>query len=97
VHQSRCKTWVTVDVKCESYYARLNKSVISDSAHPAAQKKKTSCHELGHTVGVRHYSAGSSPDGSTDSCMRSGPAAGEAWNTRYGDHQVKKHINPYFG
>jgi len=66
------------------------------STHPNYQARKTICHEIGHTLGVRHYSAGSSPDGTTNSCMISGVYdSGADWTKQYGPHHVA-HINSWF-
>ncbi|RYD54218.1 MAG: hypothetical protein EOP83_22360 [Verrucomicrobiaceae bacterium] len=60
------------------------------------------CHEVGHTLGARHYaSTSSSPDsdgmgGRINSCMISGVHdSGALWTRSYGAHH-RAHINNYF-
>lgn len=84
---------------CDRYRITLDTATIDGSLHPDSQRRKTSCHELGHTVGVRHYSNSDYPGSdTTHSCLRSGevPAADKAWHTRYGAHHRTFHIDPWF-
>src|SRR5690606_29168097 len=84
---------------CDRYLLTLNDNIINQSEFPAAQRRKTACHEVGHTGGVRHYSNSDFPGNDTaHSCLRSGavPAASQAWHTRYGAHHRTAHINPWF-
>lgn len=86
---------------CDLYRIKLNKSIINAASHPASLRRKTTCHELGHTVGVRHYAGSDLPGKDTaHSCMRSGavPAPDKAWHTRYGAHHRThpRHINAWF-
>lgn len=86
--------------QCDRYVVTLNKSIIDASKHPDSQRRKTTCHELGHTVGVRHYFGSDRPGSdTTNSCLRSGevPTANQTWHTRYGAHHRTTHINPWFG
>lgn len=84
---------------CDQYDVYLNSGLIVDADHPSSQRRKTACHELGHTVGVRHYANESYPGADTShSCLRSGPVptADQAWHTRFGPHHRLYHINPHF-
>lgn len=84
---------------CDRYKLVLNSELIVDAAHPSSQRRKTACHELGHTVGVRHYFEDDFPGADTShSCLRSGPVptADQAWHTRFGPHHRLYHINPHF-
>lgn len=85
--------------RCDRYIITLNKAVIDAAKHPASQRRKTTCHERGHTVGVRHYFENDRPGtDTTHSCLRSGevPTADQSWHTRYGAHHRTVHINPWF-
>ncbi len=84
---------------CGRYRITLNKAVIDASAYPASQRRKTACHELGHTVGVQHYYGNAYPGSdTTHSCLRTSgvPAPNKSWHTRYGVHHRVVHINPWF-
>ncbi len=84
---------------CDQFQIRLYKNEINDTAHPASQLRKTACHELGHTLGVSHYSGSDRPgNDSSHSCMRNGevPSANRTWHTTYGPHHINSHINPWF-
>lgn len=78
----------------------LHVNAINDTARPVDQRTKTSCHELGHTVGVSHYAGSNLPGSdSAHSCMRSGEVK-LSWRDRityYGNHHRYQHINPWFG
>ncbi|MFV0433871.1 MAG: hypothetical protein ACK5LO_07835 [Leucobacter sp.] len=85
--------------RCDQYKVLLYKKAINASPHPSSQERKTSCHELGHTLGVSHYSGSSKPGGDTShSCLRSGkvPNPNKSWHTKYGTHHKTVHINPWF-
>lgn len=66
------------------------------------EARHTLCHEVGHTLGVRHYSGTTNspdPDGFgwyLNSCMISGIAdSGSPWTRQYGEHH-RAHINGAF-
>ena len=93
-----CKYRTSLD-RCDQYIVTLNMTTINASAHPASQRRKTACHELGHTVGVRHYSGDNRPGSdTTHSCLRSGPVPtpDRSWHKRFGNHHRVSHINPWF-
>ncbi|WP_447643516.1 hypothetical protein [Nocardioides zeae] len=94
-----------VDV-CGSSNIDMGATAILATPSPGAQATKTSCHELGHSVGIRHYNSGDNPitvvpgyPGSID-CMRSGVWT-TGWNNGIGEwdqyhwHHVV-HINDWF-
>lgn len=84
--------------RCDVYRLTLNMTEINAAAQPVNQRSKTSCHELGHTVGVRHYSGTDYPgDDTAHSCMRSGEVTSSWTNiTLYGTHHKSSHINVTF-
>jgi predicted Zn-dependent protease len=67
------------------------------------QMRKTACHELGHTLGLFHYTTDDDRynNGSTalytDSCQRSGwtGLTGDAWTRTYEEHHIN-HIDGWF-
>lgn len=73
--------------------------MINSTTTPGKQATKTSCHELGHGVGLAHYTYTSDPEypGAT-ACLRRGEWTtgwGAGWN-QYAPHHVSGHINPWF-
>lgn len=83
----------------DRYVAILDMGAINNAARPNEQRRKTACHELGHTVGVRHYWNGDLPGNDRrHSCLRSGEVRA-SWTglRRYGHHHRTQHINPWFG
>lgn len=84
---------------CASFTLRLNNSNIETSSHPASQRRKTACHEAGHTLGVSHYAGNDLPGYDTEhSCLRTGYVGDpdQPWHTTYGVHHKIWHINPWF-
>jgi len=87
---------------CTEFYVRMNATLINAQTLASEQRKKTSCHELGHTVGVNHYGGVTglpNPDGvgAADSCMKSGTVTtAGAWTSKWGPHHINVHINPTF-
>lgn len=83
---------------CDVYRLTLNMTEINAAARPVDQRTKTSCHELGHTVGVRHYFGTDYPgNDTTHSCLRSGEVTSSWTNiTIYGNHHRTQHINVTF-
>jgi hypothetical protein len=82
---------------CNRAYVTLDVSVISDQLiEPddlTMNLKKTTCHEIGHTLGFEHHPSDYYPDHEQD-CMRSGNIGAVAGWLRYNDHHVA-HINDY--
>jgi len=83
---------------CDRFRITLYKAAMDATPGPELMYHETSCHELGHTVGVRHYpTAVTSPDSPNQSCMRNyGYSTGAPWEVRYGHHHKTVHINPWF-
>lgn len=70
---------------CYSSWMRIDR----EEAQSYEQRRKTSCHEIGHSVGLRHFANGSpGPNNSNTSCMVSGPYL----NSYYSSHE-EGHIN----
>lgn len=95
--EARCRTrWD--NGRCDTYNVTLDMGAINNAARPNEQLSKTACHELGHTVGVRHYFDNDLPGGDTaHSCLRSGEVQASWTNLRvYGHHHRTQHINPWF-
>lgn len=84
---------------CNRAFVTLDVSVISDQGPEPSDLtmnlKKTSCHEIGHTLGFEHHPPDyyPGPDHEQD-CMRSGPIGEVAGWLRYNDHH-RAHINDY--
>jgi len=100
------------DGRCDEWIIRINWDLIAGWDNPdlnnANQARKTSCHELGHTLGLAHYGNGdpyhNPPDWVMDngepqyiqSCMRSGVAdSGALWTKSWGAHHIG-HVNAWF-
>ncbi|QIK74149.1 hypothetical protein [Nocardioides piscis] len=83
---------------CDIHNVTLDMGTINAAARPIDQRTKTSCHELGHTVGVRHYWDNDFPGNDTaHSCLRSGEVTANWTNiTLYGNHHKTQHINESF-
>lgn len=64
--------------RCERARVRLNAAVLTD----ADNRRKTACHEIGHSVGLIH--------GGTADCMLSGPVSKPTYT--YTQHHIN-HIN----
>lgn len=87
------------DGKCDQFIVTLYRKIIDLAPYPDSQLRKTACHELGHTLGVSHYTGSNYPGSDTShSCLRSGdvPTPNKSWHTTYGKHHVNSHINPWF-
>jgi hypothetical protein len=70
---------------CDKATVRLNQTLLTDYH----QRLKTTCHEIGHTVGLAH---GSDRTTFWNDCMLSGTAPAGAQYERYNAHHVA-HIN----
>lgn len=84
--------------RCDQWRVRIDYGLMQDYANtPPGEARHTACHELGHTVGVRHYGQDGvpNPDPSGHSCMRSGDFGdGSTPYHTYGPHHISAHINP---
>lgn len=79
----------TGDEECEASRIRINSS--SSVLPDAHQRKKTICHEIGHSVGLAH---GTNTATYWNDCMKSGTvAAGTQWE-KYNAHHVS-HANAH--
>lgn len=75
---------------CDSSELTLDYAQIDVGSDDDEDRKKTACHELGHSVGLGHH------DTSSD-CMRNGAVPSTALQYRqYRDHVVTSHINPNY-
>jgi hypothetical protein len=82
--QSWCNRWAS-ETECDSAIVELNPSNLAD----AQQAAKTTCHEVGHTLGLSH-----GWDTSTfwNDCMVSGAVPDGAQWTGYSQHHID-HVN----
>lgn len=79
---------------CDQFYVTLDPAQINIGSNDEADTTKTTCHELGHTVGLTHGAGGG--DGTADDCMVSGERPSSATRyERYSTHH-KGHINAWF-
>lgn len=86
--QSVCFVFNT-NGRCDRNHVTLDPAQLNLSADPQGNRTKTACHEVGHTVGLRHGPGGG--DGRFDDCM----VSGESTLVRYSSHH-RGHINAYF-
>ncbi|WP_216216766.1 hypothetical protein [Amycolatopsis aidingensis] len=83
--------------RCDRYRARINGPLVrehySNTTYRNRQYRKTTCHELGHTLGLNHY-----PSPYNDSCQRSGwtGTISSSWTRTWTAHH-RGHINSWFG
>ena len=96
---TRCDVWWDDPYadRCDRFRAVVDKERIDGAAYLRAENQytKTSCHELGHTVGLAHYDPVLNPVEGHD-CMRDGLwADGELWTRTYNYHHIG-HINAWF-
>ncbi len=85
---------------CNRFDVQLDTGEIGAQGGPyTANVRKTICHEIGHTLGLDHYSKNpdwSSPVEGQHDCMISGATSDNVtWRT-YGEHHINDHINPEF-
>ncbi|CAN5325743.1 hypothetical protein BH09ACT5_BH09ACT5_08330 [soil metagenome] len=86
----QCLTYVTVGSVCDTGRVALN----VDELHDYTQRRKTLCHEIGHSVGLQHYTSSGTGvvAGENNDCMKNGPVSGEVWWVEYSQHH-RDHIN----
>ncbi|MEV4375996.1 hypothetical protein [Streptosporangium sp. NPDC049644] len=83
--------------RCDRFRAVVDKNRIDGAAYLRAENQytKTACHEIGHTVGLAHYSEMVVPPEGAD-CMRDGLwADGELWTRTYNYHHIA-HVDAWF-
>lgn len=79
---------------CDQFYVTIDPAEINVGENDEADITKTTCHELGHTVGLTHGSGGG--DSTSDDCMVSGERPNlNLQYERYSTHH-KGHINAWF-
>ncbi len=78
---------------CDQWRVRINVAEINrDAVNDGYAIRHTTCHEIGHTVGIWHYGNGDPYLASADfnganNCMRSGiEDGGQAWTRALGSH-----------
>ncbi len=76
--------------RCDVGRLRVNVDALTDYT----QRRKTLCHEVGHSVGLPHYTSRGSGvvNGENNDCMKSGTVTGELWWIEYSQHH-RDHIN----
>lgn len=70
-----CRVWVTFGDVCDSFVVLFN----SDLLLTYTQRRKTACHEIGHSVGLSHAPTG-------DDCMISGNYGYAGYNQHHVSH-----------
>lgn len=85
----QCLTFISGSV-CDTGRLRMNVDLLVDYT----QRRKTFCHEIGHSVGLEHYtSAGMGVvAGENNDCMKSGAVGADLWWIEYSQHH-RDHIN----
>jgi hypothetical protein len=87
------------DGNCDRYDVTLDPVEINIGSNDEADTTKTTCHELGHSVGLTHGAGGGDgAGGDPDDCMISGERPNSNLQyERYGTaHHVGVHINGWF-
>lgn len=85
--------------RCDRFDVRIDRpQIVADQAFfgtgtVADNIRKTTCHELGHSMGLSHYSAGNAPEGQR-SCMISGHVATNQFRLLSAHHI--DHVNEMF-
>jgi hypothetical protein len=85
----QCVGFVSAGI-CDVGQLLVNVDLLTDYT----QRRKTFCHEVGHSVGLEHYtSAGTGVvAGENNDCMKSGSVGSELWWKEYSQHH-RDHIN----
>jgi len=78
---------------CISQLLRFN-SVYLNNYDTAAGTQAVACHELGHTLGLRHATVPNHPE-STLTCMHDTPLVGGVWRQHIRAHDVSHLENKY--
>ncbi len=86
----QCLTFVSAGTVCDTGRVRVNVDVLTNYT----QRRKTLCHEIGHSVGLQHYTSASTGvvAGENNDCMKSGTVDGAVWWIEYSQHH-RDHIN----
>lgn len=89
-----CVVYSPNGVECDRYDVTEDQLQLNAGPGPNFRDyRKTSCHELGHTVGLTHGGGGG--DGGSDDCMVSGYTTDTTVTGRYSAHH-EGHINAWF-
>ncbi|MEY4390936.1 MAG: hypothetical protein RLZZ400_679 [Actinomycetota bacterium] len=81
--RSMCRVALTVGTVCGSFIVQLNSDLLSTYS----SRRKTACHEIGHTVGLSHSSILTS----TSDCMISGDYTFHTLNSHHVSHINSKY------
>lgn len=80
----QCEVFIN-STTCDQGRLKVNVDLLTDYT----QRRKTFCHEVGHSVGLQHQAAG---DYTYSDCMISGTVTGEQWFIEHSQHH-RDHVN----
>lgn len=102
VRGSTSCTW-SVSVSCDRWDVKVDEAQIWDDSVATGEPfrknhGKTFCHEIGHSLGLDHYTKNQPPAefGGVEDCMANGVVtAADIWQ-QYNWHHIGSHINNEF-